>query len=134
MRIDLTVGVYMSRSDGEEHWKALTPAAYPAAVSGQGEVRLRERMIDRLRVVLRTAPPLTHELVQLPVGTELVRVPVDYKTDTGRIHGAAPLIVEPRRSAPLSLVLRRSAWLRSQSRKTTPDRSLPSNEASRSTQ
>jgi len=96
VRIDLTVGVYLSRGDGEEHWKALTPAAYPAAVSGQGEVRLRERMIDRLRVVLRTAPPLTHELFQLPVGTELLRVPIDYKTDTGRIHGAAPMIVEPR--------------------------------------
>src|SRR5262249_41523185 len=33
---------------------------------------------------------------QLPLGTELARVPLDLKLDDGRVHGSAPLIVEPR--------------------------------------
>jgi len=96
MRIDFTVGVYQKRRDGEEEWTALTPILHPAFVSGQGEVRLRERMVERLREVLRHAAPLAQELFQLPLGTELMRVSIDVKVENGQFHGAVPLIVEPR--------------------------------------
>ena len=96
MRIDFTVGVYQKRSEGEEEWTALTPMLYPAYVSGMGEVRLRERIIERLRDVLRKAPPISQELFQLPLGTELVRISVDIQLDHGHLHGTVPLVVEPR--------------------------------------
>ncbi|MEO7097311.1 MAG: hypothetical protein ABI175_28880, partial [Polyangiales bacterium] len=73
--IEFSIGVYQVRRDGEDEWTALTPVLFPAYVSGVGEVRLRERMTERLRDVLRKAPPLYHELFQLPLGTELLRVP-----------------------------------------------------------
>jgi ATP-dependent Clp protease ATP-binding subunit ClpC len=99
VRVHFTVGVYQTRRDGEDEWTALVPVA-DASISGQGEVRLRERMIERLRSELRKVPPLDQELFQLPLGTELVRVPIDVKTEAGRIHGTAPLIVEPRWTSP----------------------------------
>ncbi len=94
--IEFTIGVYQTRRDSEDEWTALTPVQFPVYVSGVGEVRLRERMTERLRDVLRKAPPLSHELFQLPLGTQLLRVPIDVKTDKGRIHGTVPLIAEPR--------------------------------------
>ena len=94
--IEFSIGVYQVRRNGEDEWTALTPVLFPAYVSGVGEVRLRERMTERLRDVLRKAPPLFHELFQLPLGTELLRVPIDVKTDKGHIHGTVPLIAEPR--------------------------------------
>jgi len=96
VRIDFTVGVYQTRREGEEEWTALTPLPYPVYVSGQGEVRLRERLIDRLRTVLRDAPPIHQELFQLPIGSELMRVSIDLKLANGQLHGAVPLIAEPR--------------------------------------
>ena len=96
MMIEFSIGVYQVRRDGEDEWTALTPVLFPAYVSGVGEVRLRERMTERLRDVLRKAPPLYHELFQLPLGTELLRVPIDVKTERGHIHGTVPLIAEPR--------------------------------------
>ncbi len=96
MRIDFTVGVYQKRREGEEEWTALTPARHPAYVSGQGEVRLRERMVERLRTVLRDARPLEQELFQLPLGSELIRLSLDVKLENGTLHGTVPLIVEPR--------------------------------------
>ncbi len=96
MRIDFTVGIYTVHRGNEDEWTAMTPVLYPAYVSGVGEVRLRERMIERLRDVMRKAPPLYHELFQLPVGTELLRVPIDVKIEKGKIHGTVPLIAEPR--------------------------------------
>jgi len=96
VRIDFTVGVYQKRREGEEEWTALTPLLHPAYVSGLGEVRLRERMVERLRDVLRKARPLEQELFQLPLGTELMRLSIDEKLDNGHLHGAIPLIVEPR--------------------------------------
>lgn len=94
--IDFTVGVYQVKGDGEERWTALVPVRHHAYITGQGEVRLRERMIDRLRDVLRRATPRDQELFQLPLGTELVRMPIDLKLEKGRVHGVLPLIVEPR--------------------------------------
>ena len=96
MRIQFRIGVYQARRDGEDTWTALIPARYLASISGQSEVKLRERMIERLRDLLRKVPPLEQDLLQLPLGTELVHVPIDMKTETGRIHGAVPMIVEPR--------------------------------------
>ena len=96
MRVDFTVGVYQRRRDGEEEWTAMTPIQFPAYVQGQGEVRLRERMVERLREVLRKAQPAQQALFQLPVGTELLRVSVDVKLEGGKLHGALPFIVEPR--------------------------------------
>ncbi|MGE0401168.1 MAG: AAA family ATPase [Kofleriaceae bacterium] len=96
MRIDFRVGVYQKKRDGEEEWTALTPTGLPAFVSGQGEVKLRERMVERLRDVLRKARPDQQDLFQLPLGTELVRVSVDVKLEHGKLHGRVPLIVEPR--------------------------------------
>ena len=96
MRVSFTVGIYQHRIGSEEQWTALTPEHYNAYITGQGEVRLRERMVERLRDALRRARPVDQELFQLPVGTELVRVPVDVKLDDGRVQGMVPLIVEPR--------------------------------------
>ncbi|HUS29823.1 MAG TPA: AAA family ATPase, partial [Kofleriaceae bacterium] len=99
MRVHFTVGVYQ-RKDEEEEWTALVPVQYGAYISGSGESKLRDRMIDRLRDVLRKAAPVHQELFQLPVGTELVRVPVDFKAKAGSMHGHLPLIVEPRWTSP----------------------------------
>ncbi|HEY4181615.1 MAG TPA: AAA family ATPase, partial [Kofleriaceae bacterium] len=114
--IDFTVGVYQARKEGEEHWTALIPQPFEAFISGQGEPKLRERMIDRLRNVLRTSTPAQQELFQLPVGTELVRISVDVKLTHGRVHGQFPLVVEPRWTAANTQQLvcfhptRREAW------------------------
>jgi len=95
MRTHFTVGVYQRRDGSEEQWYGLTPPAYAAYIEGSG-ARMRERMIERLRDVLRKAPPDAQDLFQLPVGTELMRVTVDVKAKGGSIHGAMPLVVEPR--------------------------------------
>jgi ATP-dependent Clp protease ATP-binding subunit ClpA/ATP-dependent Clp protease ATP-binding subunit ClpC len=95
VRIHFTVGVYQKK-EGEEEWTALVPARYGAYISGSGDSRLRDRMIERLRDNLRKAHPTEQELFQLPIGTELVRLPIDVKGKAGHIHGHIPLIVEPR--------------------------------------
>jgi ATP-dependent Clp protease ATP-binding subunit ClpC len=95
-RIDFTVGIYQQRRESDELWTALVPNEYPANISGQGDAKLRERMIEALRGQLRKAEPDEQELFQLPLGTELVRLPLDIKLDDGRVHGTVPLIVEPR--------------------------------------
>ena len=93
--IHFTVGIYQKK-EGEEEWTALVPARYAAYLSGTGDSRLRDRMIERLRDTLRRALPRDQELFQLPLGTELVRMPIDVKGKAGHIHGHIPLIVEPR--------------------------------------
>jgi ATP-dependent Clp protease ATP-binding subunit ClpA/ATP-dependent Clp protease ATP-binding subunit ClpC len=97
--IDFTVGVYVRRLGTGDQWVALAPVGYVAYEWGDSEPKLRERTIDKLRQNLRRAPPAIQELFQLPLGTELVRVPIDVKTTDGRIHGNVPLIVEPRWSS-----------------------------------
>jgi ATP-dependent Clp protease ATP-binding subunit ClpA/ATP-dependent Clp protease ATP-binding subunit ClpC len=95
--ISFTVGVYTTRTDsGDEQWTALTPIAHYSYVQGQGEVKLRERIIDRLRDTLRRASPNQQELFQMPLGTELMRVPVELKLTDGKVSGTVPLIVSPR--------------------------------------
>jgi ATP-dependent Clp protease ATP-binding subunit ClpC len=96
VKIHFTVGVYQIKRDGEDAWTALVPGRHAVEITGQGEIKMRERMIERLRDTLRRVPPLEQDLFQLPLGTELVRLSIDVKTDTGRIQGAVPLIVEPR--------------------------------------
>ena len=93
--MQFTVGVYLKKGE-EEDWTALSPVKHPAGASGGSESRLRERVIDNLRTALRRARPADQELFQLPLGTELMRVPVDVKAKGGHIHGHMPLIVEPR--------------------------------------
>jgi ATP-dependent Clp protease ATP-binding subunit ClpC len=97
MTVHFTVGIFQEKRDGEDEWTALVPARYAAYISGTGsEARLRERMIDRLRDVVKRARPVDQELFQFPVGTELVRVQVDLRAETGKVHGQVPLVVEPR--------------------------------------
>ena len=56
--IHFTVGVYVTKAEsGEEQWLALTPIAQYCYVQGQGEVKLRERIVERLRDALRRATP-----------------------------------------------------------------------------
>jgi len=95
MTIEFAVGVYQVRHAREEEWIALVPARYTAEVRGKGG-RLHERMVERLREVLRKVPPLDQDLFQLPLGTELVPLAIDLKAQRGRIHGTVPLIAEPR--------------------------------------
>ncbi|HEY5923015.1 MAG TPA: AAA family ATPase, partial [Kofleriaceae bacterium] len=95
MTVHFTVGVYQKK-EGEEEWTALVPARYAAYLSGAGDSRLRDRMIERLRDSLRKAPPRDQELFQLPLGTEMMRLAIDVKSKAGHIHGHMPLIVEPR--------------------------------------
>ena len=95
--IHFTVGVYVTKADsGDEQWTALTPVAHYAYVQGQGEVKLRERIIDRVRDTLRRATPQQQELYQFPIGTELMRLPVELKLEDGKVTGTVPIIVEPR--------------------------------------
>ena len=95
--IHYSVGVYASKPEsGDEQWLALTPLSQFCFVQGQGEVKLRERMIERLRDALRRTTPAQQELFQLPLGTELVRLPVEVKLDDGKASGVVPLVVEPR--------------------------------------
>ncbi len=96
MKVHFTVGVFHEKRDGEDQWTALVPGRYAAYVSGTGDARLQERMIEKLRDVLKRTLPVDQELFQLPVGTELARVMVDLRAETGKIHGHVPLIVEPR--------------------------------------
>ncbi|HEX7701755.1 MAG TPA: hypothetical protein VF403_13550, partial [Kofleriaceae bacterium] len=97
MRVNFTVGVFQEKRDGEDEWTALVPARYAAYVSGVGgEARLRERMIERLRDVVKRVRPVDQELFQFPLGTELVRIQVDLRAETGKVHGQVPIVVEPR--------------------------------------
>jgi ATP-dependent Clp protease ATP-binding subunit ClpC len=96
MRAHFTVGVYERKEDHEQRWYALVPAKHYTYLSGTGEVQLRDRMLERLRDQLRRAAPVDQEGFQLPLGTELVRAPVDIKVKGGRVHGEMPLVVEPR--------------------------------------
>ncbi|MCW5807710.1 MAG: ATP-dependent Clp protease ATP-binding subunit [Deltaproteobacteria bacterium] len=96
MKIEFTVGIYQRKHEGDDQWYALVPQRHVAYIAGKGEVRLRERMVTRLRELLRQAAPEEQELFQLPLGTELVRVPVDVRLEDGRVQGLLPLIVEPR--------------------------------------
>ena len=52
---------------------------------------MRERMIERLRDVVKRARPVDQELFQFPLGTELVRIQVDLRAETGKVHGQVPL-------------------------------------------
>ena len=98
---------------------ALVPDGAHAYVSGNGEARLRERMIEKLRDSLRRARPATQELFQLPVGTELARVPVE-PPKGGRV--TLPIVVEPRWIDPdhqrlfCYHPLRRDCWFIAESR------------------
>ncbi|MBA3395379.1 MAG: ATP-dependent Clp protease ATP-binding subunit [Deltaproteobacteria bacterium] len=95
--IHFTVGIYATNAASEEsQWTGLTPVTFFAHAHGESEVKLRERMIERLRDLLRHAMPHQQELFQMPLGTELVRLSLDLKLEDGRVHGAVPLIVEPR--------------------------------------
>ena len=97
MRIHFTVGVFCDKRDGEDEWTALVPGRYAAYVSGTGsESRMRERMIERLRDVVKRARPVDQELFQFPLGSELARIQVELRAETGKVHGQVPLIVEPR--------------------------------------
>jgi ATP-dependent Clp protease ATP-binding subunit ClpA/ATP-dependent Clp protease ATP-binding subunit ClpC len=96
VRIHFSVGIYQKRDNAEEEWTALVPARHGAYIAGSGETRMRERMIDRLRDALRKAAPAEQDLFQMPVGTELVRMPIDVRSKAGHIHGHIPLVVEPR--------------------------------------
>jgi ATP-dependent Clp protease ATP-binding subunit ClpA/ATP-dependent Clp protease ATP-binding subunit ClpC len=96
MRVHFTVGIFHDKRDSEDQWTALVPGRYASYISGTGDARLKERMIDRLRDVLKRARPVDQELFQIPLGTELVRVGVDLRAETGKVHGQVPLIVEPR--------------------------------------
>jgi len=96
MLIDFTVGVFCENRDGDDEYVALVPGKYPCALYDVTAARMPERMIERLRDALRRAAPMEQELFQLPLGTELVRMPIDVKAKAGHIHGQIPLIVEPR--------------------------------------
>ena len=57
MRIHFTVGIYHHRPSTEDEWAALVPPRYAAFLSGTGDTRLRERMIERLRDTLKRVRP-----------------------------------------------------------------------------
>ncbi|MEJ7604295.1 MAG: AAA family ATPase [Kofleriaceae bacterium] len=69
-------------------------------IAGTGDVRMRERMIQSLRAALNHATPREQALFQLPLGTELVRLPLDLKAESARVTGSVPFIVEPRWVSP----------------------------------
>jgi len=96
MMIDFTVGVFYENHDGDDEWIALVPGKYPCKLYDVAAAKMPERMIERLRDALRRAAPAEQELFQMPLGTELVRVPIDVKCKGGHVHGAMPMIVEPR--------------------------------------
>ncbi|MEO8554766.1 MAG: ATP-binding protein, partial [Kofleriaceae bacterium] len=97
MRVHFTVGVFQDKREGEDEWTALVPGRYASFLSGTGsESRMRDRMIERLRDVLKRARPVDQELFQFPLGSELVRIQVELRAETGKVHGQVPIIVEPR--------------------------------------
>ncbi len=124
--IHFTVGIYQAKKEGMEEWTALIPVTQYAYQSGQGETKLRERMIDRLRQVLRDAPPQAQEHFQIPLGTELERLAFDLKLEDGRVTGMVPLIVEPRWVNPDKQILfcyhpeRRFEWFLAEDRTDIP--------------
>jgi ATP-dependent Clp protease ATP-binding subunit ClpA/ATP-dependent Clp protease ATP-binding subunit ClpC len=127
--IHFTVGVYAKRGEQDE-WTALVPARFGSYLAGSGESRMRERMIERLRDSLRKASPAEQDLFQLPVGTELVRVPLDLRAKAGHIHGKLPLVVEPRWTSDAEQRLfvyhpmRRDMWFTTESRDDIPTLAL----------
>src|SRR3569623_1929784 len=96
MRIDCTGGGFYENHDGDDEWIALVPGKYPCKLYDVAAAKMPERMIERLRDALRRAAPAEQELFEMPLGTELVRVPIDVKCKGGHVHGAMPMIVEPR--------------------------------------
>ena len=83
VRIDFTVGIYQAKREGRRG----VDRAHPGALrrlrcSGHGEVAAA-RAHDRspARRAARCARRVDQELFQLPLGTELVRLPVDLKTE-----------------------------------------------------
>ncbi len=97
MRVHFTVGIFQEKRDGEDEWTALVPSRYASYISGTGsEARLRERMLERLRDVVKKAKSVDQELFQFPIGTELARFAVEAKAETGKVTGQVPLIIEPR--------------------------------------
>jgi ATP-dependent Clp protease ATP-binding subunit ClpC len=96
MRVHFTVGVFHAKREGEDEWTALVPPRYAAFVSGAGDSRLKDRMIDRLRDVLKRVPPIDQEQFQLPLGTALEHYMIDLTAEAGKVHGSVPIIVEPR--------------------------------------
>ncbi len=97
MRVHFTVGIFQAKRDGEDTWTALVPERYRPSISGTAsEARMRERMLDRLREIVKNVKPGDQDLFQLPIGTELVRVPVELKGNAGKITGQVPLVIEPR--------------------------------------
>ncbi|MEO8843364.1 MAG: AAA family ATPase [Kofleriaceae bacterium] len=131
MRVNFTVGVFQDKRDGEDEWTALVPARYAAYVSGVGsEARLRERLIDRLRDVVKRVRPVDQELLQFPLGTELARIQIDLRAETGKVHGQVPLIVEPRWTSEHGQhlfcyhPLRRDQWFTAANREDLPQLAL----------
>jgi ATP-dependent Clp protease ATP-binding subunit ClpC len=100
VKVSFTVGMYIERLGAEQRWTAIVPFEHFVAIQGANETRLRENMVDRLRIELGRAHPKIHEQFHLHAGTRLERVLVDVAARVGsstqRLAGTFPLICVPR--------------------------------------
>ncbi|WNG27137.1 ATP-dependent Clp protease ATP-binding subunit [Cystobacter fuscus] len=110
--MNLTLAVYQSRSaSGAMRWTTLGLGPYTRSREGKGAVKLQQKLVEDLRGLLGELPPRELACFQMPRGIRLERVQLelDFKrvrsgTDTPRLSGLFPLILEPRwrtRSEPL---------------------------------
>ncbi|WNG47521.1 ATP-dependent Clp protease ATP-binding subunit [Archangium minus] len=102
--MNLTIAVYQSRdSSGGYRWTTLALGPYTRDREGRSTVKLQQKLVEDLRNTLGELPVRELSYFQLPRGIRLERLQLelDFKrvragTETPRLSGLFPLILEPR--------------------------------------
>ncbi|MFE8598514.1 AAA family ATPase [Archangium violaceum] len=102
--MNLTIGVYQSRdASGGYRWTTLALGPHTRGREGRSTVKLQQKLVEDLRSVIGELPVQDLSYFQLPRGIRLERVQLelDFKrvrtgTETPRLSGLFPLILEPR--------------------------------------
>jgi ATP-dependent Clp protease ATP-binding subunit ClpA/ATP-dependent Clp protease ATP-binding subunit ClpC len=102
--MNLTIGVYQSRdSSGGYRWTTLALGPHTRGREGRSTVKLQQKLVEDLRSIIGELPVRDLSYFQFPRGLRLERVQLelDFKrvragTDTPRLSGLFPLILEPR--------------------------------------
>ncbi|MCY1078093.1 AAA family ATPase [Archangium lansingense] len=122
--MNLTIAVYQSRdATGGFRWTTLALGPHTRSREGRSTVKLQQKLVDDLRSIIGELPVRELSYFQLPRGIRLERVQLelDFKrvragTETPRLSGLFPLILEPRwrtRDEPMTIAYhpsRQNEW------------------------